>query len=78
MPSAPASGETIVKQVKVEGNFSTDTSKMPKLGTREGQPFDAHIVQEDVRTLAGSRKFLDVRSKLEPTAEGMIVIFQVV
>ncbi len=77
-PSGPATGETIVKQVKVEGNFSTEVSKMPKLGTREGQPFDSHIVQEDVRTLASSRKFLDVRSKLEPTPEGMIVIFQVV
>ena len=77
-PGGTVSGETIVKQVKVEGNFSTEVSKMPKLGTREGQPFDAHIVQEDVRTLASSRKFLDVRSKLEPTPEGMVVIFQVV
>ncbi len=48
------------------------------LGTCAGQPFDPHIVQEDVRTLASSRKFLDVRSKLESTPDGMIVIFQVV
>ena len=55
-PGVSATGETIVKQVKVEGNFSTEVSKMPKLGTREGQPFDSHIVQEDVRTLASSRE----------------------
>ena len=35
-------------------------------------------MQENVRTLASSRKFLDVRSKLEPTPQGMIVIFQVI
>jgi outer membrane protein insertion porin family len=68
----------IVKRVRIEGNYSTEVSKMPKLGTCEGQPFDSHIVQEDARTLASSRKFLDVRSKLEPTPEGMIVIFRVV
>jgi outer membrane protein insertion porin family len=80
MPSLTgASGnESIVKKVRVEGNFSTEVSKMPKLGTREGQPFDARIVQEDVRTLASSRKFLDVRSKMEPSPDGMTVIFQVV
>ncbi|HEY2827343.1 MAG TPA: POTRA domain-containing protein, partial [Pirellulales bacterium] len=71
-------GETIVREVRVEGNHSTPLAKMPKLSTRIGQPFDPHLVEEDVRALASSRKFLDVKSQFQSVPGGIIVIFQVV
>ncbi len=77
-PAGQQSNEYIVQQVRVEGNYSTPVSKLPQLRTRVGQPFDAVIVKEDVRTLASSRKFLDVKSQFQPVPGGMVVIFQVV
>jgi outer membrane protein insertion porin family len=74
----PAPGEVLVQEVRVEGNHTTPVSKLPQLRTRVGQPFDAMIVQEDVRTLATSRKFLDVKSQYQSVPGGMTVIFQVV
>jgi outer membrane protein insertion porin family len=53
-------------------------AKMPKLSTRVGQPFDPRLVQEDVRSLASSRKFLDVKSQFQAVPGGIVVIFQVV
>jgi outer membrane protein insertion porin family len=72
------SGDSIVREVRVEGNRTTPVSKLPQLRTRVGEPFDSHIAQEDVRALASSRKFLDVRSQLQPVPGGIAVIFQVV
>src|SRR5262249_28665544 len=76
--AAPMGGETIVKDVRIEGNHTTPVSKMPKLRTRPGELYDPQTVKEDVRALASSRKFLDVKSQLQAVPGGMIVIFQVV
>src|SRR6185369_12029512 len=67
-----------VKEVRVEGNHTTPVSKLPKLRTRMGEPYDPQAVLADVRALASSRKFLDVKSQLQAVPGGMIVIFQVV
>jgi outer membrane protein insertion porin family len=77
-PSGAQKGETIVREVRVEGNHTTPLAKMPKLSTRVDQPFDPHLVEEDVRALASSRKFLDVKSQFQSVPGGIIVIFQVV
>src|SRR5262249_16894153 len=77
-PVTSQPGETLVREVRVEGNHTTPLAKMPKLSTRIGQPFDPHLVEEDVRALASSRKFLDVKSQFQAVPGGMIVIFQVV
>ena len=74
---AAASGDTIV-EVRIEGNEATDVSKLPKLVTRAGQVFDPQAVEEDVRTLHRSRKFVDVHPKYVRVADGVVVIFQVV
>lgn len=76
--AAPKKGETLVAEVRVEGNHTTPLAKMPKLSTRVGQPFDPHLVEEDVRALASSRKFLDVKSQFQSVPGGIVVIFQVV
>ena len=72
------SGEQLVREVRIEGNHTTRVEKLPKLSTRVGQPFDPHIVEEDVRLLASSRKFLDVRMQYQQRPDGIVVIFQVV
>ncbi|NDC63786.1 MAG: hypothetical protein EBZ59_07360, partial [Planctomycetia bacterium] len=46
--------------------------------TRAGQIFDAQAIEEDVRALHRSRKFVDVHPKYVRVAEGVVVIFQVV
>ena len=68
----------IVKEVHLEGNFKTEPSKLPKLGTRQGEPFNLHVVQEDMRTLAASRKFIDVKSECTLSHDGIIVTFKVI
>jgi len=75
--AATAQGDVIV-EVRIEGNHATDVSKLPKLGTRAGQIFDPQAIEEDVRTLHRSRKFIDVHPKYVRVAEGIVVVFQVV
>ncbi|MFM7244078.1 MAG: POTRA domain-containing protein, partial [Planctomycetaceae bacterium] len=76
-PATPAAADVIV-EVRIEGNHATDVSKLPKLVTRAGQIFDAQAIEEDVRTLHRSRKFVDVHPKYVRVAEGIVVVFQVV
>jgi outer membrane protein insertion porin family len=74
---ADQSGDVIV-EVRIEGNETTEISKLPKLVTRAGQVFNPGSVEEDVRTLHRSRKFVDVHPKYVRVADGVVVIFQVV
>ncbi|MFM1904594.1 MAG: hypothetical protein RLZZ440_2494, partial [Planctomycetota bacterium] len=71
--AATPSPDTIV-EVRIEGNETTDVSKLPKLTTRAGQVFDPQVVEEDVRTLHRSRKFVDVHPKFVRVADGVVVI----
>jgi len=67
-----------IVEVRIEGNKVTDVSRLPRLVTRAGQIFDPAAIEEDVRSLHRSRKFVDVHPKYVRVAEGMVVIFQVV
>lgn len=71
-------GETRVVNVVFEGMKSVSLGKLPKLGTRANEPYDPQVVEEDVRKLIKSRKFIDVQPKIQNTAQGVLVIFQVV
>ena len=68
----------IVKKVCLEGNFKTEPSKLPTLDTREGEPFDPHTLRQDVFFLARTRRFLDVKTKVDFKEDGVIVTFQVI
>ncbi len=68
----------VIVEVRIEGNHATDVSKLPKLVTRAGQVFDAQAIEDDVRTLHRSRKFVDVHPKYVRVTEGIVVVFQVV
>jgi outer membrane protein insertion porin family len=74
--AAPATDRII--EVRIEGNHATDVSKLPKLVTRAGQIFDPRAIEEDVRTLHRSKKFVDVHPKYVRVPDGIVVIFQVV
>ena len=79
--ASPRPAETAsdrIVEVRIEGNETTDASKLPKLITRAGQIFDAQSIEEDVRTLHRSRKFVDIHPKYVRVREGVVVIFQVV
>jgi outer membrane protein assembly factor BamA len=77
-PAAAAAADVIV-EVRIEGNHATDVSKLPKLVTRAGQIFDTQAIEEDVRTLHRSRKFVDVHPKYVRVAKrAIVVVFQVV
>jgi outer membrane protein insertion porin family len=75
---AAAPQADLIVEVRIEGNEATEVSKLPKLVTRAGQAFDPRTVEEDVRTLHRSRKFVDVHPKYVRVADGVVVIFQVV
>jgi outer membrane protein insertion porin family len=77
-PAAATTQGDVIVEVRIEGNHATDVSKLPKLVTRAGQIFDPQAIEEDVRTLHRSRKFVDVHPKYVRVAEGVVVVFQVV
>jgi outer membrane protein insertion porin family len=84
-PVDPATAEAallpqadVIIEVRIEGNETTEVAKLPKLITRAGQAYDPRTVEEDVRTLHRTRKFVDVHPKEVRVADGVVVIFQVV
>ena len=77
-PASLAPEANRIVEVRIEGNHATDVSKLPKLVTRAGQIFDPQAIEEDVRTLHRSRKFIDVLPKYVRVTEGVVVIFSVV
>jgi outer membrane protein insertion porin family len=79
-PDTPAAGETRVLQVLVQGSRGQGLpdKKIPKLKTRIGEPYDPQAIEDDVRTLVKSKKFIEVLPKVQPVNGGVIVTFQVV
>lgn len=68
-----------VEDVRIIGNNSVSTASIRNLiRTREGEKFDPATVEEDYQRVYGLRKFANVEARVEPTATGVIVIFQVI
>jgi len=76
--ATPTEETNRIIEVRIEGNQVTEVAKLPTLMTRAGQVFDPSMIEEDVRSLHRSRKFVDVHPKYVRVAEGIVVIFQVV
>jgi outer membrane protein assembly factor BamA len=75
--NAQLKGRT-VEDVRVVGNNAVSTAAIRNLiRTREGEPFDPTTVEEDYQRVFGLKKFANVEAKVEPTATGVIVVFQV-
>ena len=77
VPAATEQDERIV-EVRIEGNETVEISKLPQLNTRAGQIFDPGAIEEDVRTLHRTRKFIDVLPKYVRVRQGVVVVFTVV
>lgn len=73
-----AAGERIVREVRFEGNHTTDVRQLRQLRTRKGQPYDHQLVMDDVRYLNSDSRFLDAKVQLRELPDGVEVIFQVV
>ncbi|HEX8342242.1 MAG TPA: BamA/TamA family outer membrane protein [Tepidisphaeraceae bacterium] len=67
-----------VEGLRVVGNQSILTATILNVvRTREGDKFDPATVQEDYQRVFGLRRFANVEAKIEPTATGVIVVFEV-
>jgi outer membrane protein insertion porin family len=77
----PAAGPTptrLVSGVRVTGNETTTASFIQsQLKTRSDREFDPKVVQADVRRLAATGRFRDVRTYTQDTPEGVVVTFEV-
>ncbi len=74
----PLLGGPVVLEVRFEGLRGVHLSKLPKLRTRAAEPYDPQVVEDDVKALMRTRKFVDVSPKTQPVPGGIMVIFQVV
>jgi outer membrane protein assembly factor BamA len=73
----PFKGRT-VEDVRIVGSTSVSNAVIRNvIRTREGDKFDPATVEEDLQRVYGLRKFVNVEPRVEPTATGVIVVFQV-
>ena len=76
-PSGHAS-RPLVADVRIAGNETTTENYVrSQLRTKKDREFDPQIVQADVRRLASSGKFRDVRPYTQDTPSGVVVTFEV-
>jgi outer membrane protein insertion porin family len=75
----PPGGRVLVEDVLVQGNRLIPTQQiMGQIKTRPGAPYSAETVQDDVRALAATRQFANVKADYRPEPDGkMTVIFTV-
>ncbi len=65
-----------VEDVRVLGNTQVSTAVILNLvRTRAGEKFDPATAQEDYQRIFGLRQFSNVEAKVEPTQNGVIVVF---
>jgi len=73
---APQVGQDNVVEVRIEG--ATNVSTLPKMSTRAGTSFDPKAIEDDVRSLDRTRRFIDIKPRYQFLNNGLVVIFQVV
>jgi outer membrane protein insertion porin family len=75
---SPYPARTLIVDVRVLGTeTTTEDFVRSQLRTRKDREFDAELVQADVRRLASTGRFEDVRTFTQETPEGGIITFQV-
>src|SRR5262249_45210372 len=71
----PPAGRVLVADVLVQGNKLIPTQQITaQIKTRAGAAYSAETVQEDVRTLAATRQFANVKADYRPEADGRITV----
>jgi outer membrane protein insertion porin family len=77
-PVAPELKGRTVEDVRIIGNATVSSAIIRNLiRTRAGDPFDPATVEEDYQRVYGLKKFANVQAKVEPTATGVVVVFDV-
>lgn len=67
-----------VEDVRVVGNTQVSSQVILNLvRTHPGDKFDPATVQEDYQRIYGMKRFSNVQAQVEPTRNGVIVVFQV-
>lgn len=75
----PYEPRVLVAGVRLVGNSAVKEQFIQsQLKTRKDREFDPDVVQADVRRLASTSRFQDVRTYTQQTAEGVIVTFEFV
>jgi len=74
----PPKEEKKVVAIEIRGNSRIETSTIrSRIKTKEGSPFSAELIREDINALYQLGFFLDVRVDSEPVEGGVKVIYQV-
>lgn len=75
-PPAPAE---LVAEVRVLGNRSVPMREIsPHVKVRAGRLFDMRLVEDDVRRLNHTRRFVSVDAQVEHSPQGVVVVYRVV
>ncbi len=78
MVSSTSTTRTLITDVRIIGNETTKEDFVrAQLRTRKDREFDPELVQADVRRLASTGRFEDVRTFTQETPEGVVITFQV-
>ena len=74
MPANTSNATQPVIDLRIEGNTQVTNGDIIKIiKTKQGRPFNATTLEEDIRTLMQRRWFVDVKPKVERTPEGYII-----
>lgn len=71
-----------VEEIRVIGrarplSSATLSEVLRQVRTREGEPFDPAVAEADYQRIYALRRFSNVEARVEPTATGVIVVFEV-
>jgi len=73
-----SNADELIAEVRVLGNRAVSTSEiMAMIRTRPGVPIDPKIIQQDVRALMATGKFLDVGVEYLREPHGLVLLFRV-
>ena len=71
-----ANAPQTILDVHIEGNVQVPTNDILKIiKTRPGRPYNATVIEEDIRALMQRTWFVDVKPKVVQTLDGRIVTF---
>ncbi|MDP7015142.1 MAG: POTRA domain-containing protein [Pirellulaceae bacterium] len=74
----PTGPQPLIREVVVKGNETIDEATIfQHLHTRRDREYDGEVVQADVRRLAGTGKFRDVKTYRQNVPGGVVVTFEV-
>lgn len=75
-PVAPMPRKVLVEDVRLQGNIQIPTHRiMPFIKTRAGQDYNEDAIQEDLKTLYGTKLFANVNASKQFMPSGNVIVF---